>query len=422
MGESSLQTVNVLPSVSMDGQSLISDTASTSEVGTSNASNSQENRSLTASASDKLLESENKADNEREVACQCEPITVLQVLRGVVVVSVLFVTGLIWLAILAPFEHVIRGVNRHLGRKLAGGAFNLWLSMPTFNFEKIIGAKVSFAGDEIPSKERVVIICNHRTELDWMYIWNLAIRKGRLGYVKYALKSSVRNYPLFGWAFHVLEFLFLDRKWEKDEANIRNLLSTFLDRRDPLWFVIFPEGTDYSEKKRQKSVAFARDNGLPELQNVLLPRHRGFAATLDVLSPSIDAVYDLTIGYKKASPEFLSALLGTEPSEVHIHVKRYAMADMPSDAAEISAWLYDKWQKKDELLAGFYREGQFPGVAVQDELSLTRGIATILGFILLSAFVLVWAYHAPWLRWYLTGSTVFLCTATYFQWRMPTVL
>jgi lysocardiolipin and lysophospholipid acyltransferase len=79
-----------------------------------------------------------------------------------------------------------------------------------------------------------------------MYIWNLAIRKGKVGYCKYAVKSSVRNAPIFGWAFWVFEFLMLDRKWEVDSPVIESYLQSFKDPADPIWLVIFPEGTDFT--------------------------------------------------------------------------------------------------------------------------------------------------------------------------------
>jgi lysocardiolipin and lysophospholipid acyltransferase len=109
-----------------------------------------------------------------------------------------------------------------------------------------VNLQVVFAGDKVPHDNRVLISCNHRTEVDWMYIWNLAIRKGKVGYCKYAVKSSVRNAPIFGWAFWVFEFLMLDRKWEVDSPVIESYLQSFKDPADPIWLVIFPEGTDFT--------------------------------------------------------------------------------------------------------------------------------------------------------------------------------
>lgn len=98
----------------------------------------------------------------------------------------------------------------------------------------------------VPARERVLLIANHRTEVDWMYLWDLAIRKGQLGYIKYILKSSLMKLPVFGWAFHILEFISVERKWEADKLTMHQMLSTFKDYHDPLWLALFPEGTDFT--------------------------------------------------------------------------------------------------------------------------------------------------------------------------------
>jgi lysocardiolipin and lysophospholipid acyltransferase len=90
-----------------------------------------------------------------------------------------------------------------------------------FLFEKINKTKVVISGDIVPSRERILLIANHRTEVDWMYLWDLALRKGCIGYIKYILKSSLMRLPIFGWAFHILEFIPVERKWEADKSNMR---------------------------------------------------------------------------------------------------------------------------------------------------------------------------------------------------------
>ena len=69
----------------------------------------------------------------------------------------------------------------------------LWClaSFVAFLFEKINKTKVVFCGETVPAKERVLLIANHRTEVDWMYLWDFALPKGCHGYIKYILKSSL---------------------------------------------------------------------------------------------------------------------------------------------------------------------------------------------------------------------------------------
>lgn len=176
------------------------------------------------------------------------PLTPLRFIRGLLCLLVFLSTAFTFLVCFAPISVMLRCLSIHYSRKITSYIFALWLSLWPFLFEKINGTKVIFYGDTIPTKERVLLMANHRTEVDWMYLWDLAIRKGSLGYIKYLLKSSLMKLPIFGWGFHVLEFIPLWRNWEVDEPNLRRMLSTFTDPDYPLWLVLFPEGTDFTYK------------------------------------------------------------------------------------------------------------------------------------------------------------------------------
>lgn len=178
---------------------------------------------------------------------QHHALTPLRVLRGLVCLVVLFSTAFVMLVYFGFTSAVIvRLFSIHYSRKATSVFFSAWLALWPFLFEKINKTKVVFSGDIIPSKERSLLIANHRTEVDWMYLWDLALRKGCLGYIKYILKSSLMRLPIFGWSFHILEFIPVERKWEVDESTMRRMLSTLKDPQDPLWLALFPEGTDFT--------------------------------------------------------------------------------------------------------------------------------------------------------------------------------
>ncbi|KAB5526790.1 hypothetical protein DKX38_020637 [Salix brachista] len=311
------------------------------------------------------------------------PLTPFRLIRGLVCLLVYISTAFMFVVYFAPVAAVLmRLFSIHYCRKATSFLFALWLALWPFLFEKINGTKVVFSGDLVPPKERVLIISNHRTEVDWMYLWNLALRKGCLGYIKYILKSSLMKLPVFGWGFHILEFISVERKWEVDEPAMRQMLSTFKDSRDPLWLVLFPEGTDFSEQKCQRSQKFASEVGLPVLANVLLPKTRGFCLCLEVLQNSLDAVYDVSIAYKHQLPTFLDNVFGTDPSEVHIHVQRIPAKDIPASDAEAATWLIDRFQLKDQLLLDFKAQGHFPNEGNGQELSTLK---CLVNFTVLSA-------------------------------------
>lgn len=175
------------------------------------------------------------------------PLTLPRAIRGLACLVVYLVTAFAFLVYLGPFFAVfLRLFSIQFSRKLTAFIFGLWLALWPFLFEKINKTKVIFSGETVPSKERVLLIANHKTEVDWMYLWDLALRKGCIGCIKYVLKSSLMKLPLFGWGFHVLEFVSVERRWEVDELTMQKKLSSLTNPLDSLWLAVFPEGTDFT--------------------------------------------------------------------------------------------------------------------------------------------------------------------------------
>ncbi|KAJ0011317.1 hypothetical protein Pint_34574 [Pistacia integerrima] len=318
---------------------------------------------------------------------------------------------------------MLRLFSIRYSRKATSFFFGAWLALWPFLFEKINKTKVVFSGEFVPARERILLIANHRTEVDWMYLWDLALRKGCHGYIKYILKSSLMKLPVFGWGFHILEFISVERRWEVDESNMRKMLSTFKDPGEPLWLALFPEGTDFTEQKCIRSQKYAAENGLPILKNVLLPKQKGFCACLEDLRGSLDAVYDVTIGYKHRCPTFLDNVFGVDPSEVHMNVRRIPIIDIPTSEEEVSAWLITTFQLKDKLLSNFYSQGHFPHEGTEAELSTVKCLVNLTAVIaLISATTYFTLFSSIWFKIYVSLVCAYLASATYFDVRPMPVL
>ncbi|KAE9586175.1 hypothetical protein Lal_00010177 [Lupinus albus] len=346
------------------------------------------------------------------------PLTYARFLMGLICFVMFLSTAFICLVYLAPLAVVVISlVSKRCSRKAVSFFFGIWLSMWPYLFEKINKTKVVFSGDRIPMKERVLLIANHRTEVDWMFLWDLALRKGRLGCIKYILKRSLMKLPIFGWGFHILEFIPVERKWEVDEQILYHKLSTFKDPQDPLWLALFPEGTDYTEKKSEASKKFAAEVGLPVLTNVLLPRTKGFYACLLALRGSLDAVYDITIVYKNHQcPSFRDIVFGIDPSEVHLHVRRIPMDEIPVSETKASSWLVDTFKMKDQLLSDFKVQGHFPNQVKEKELSTFKCLFTFTVVVSFTAmFVYLTLFSLIWFKLYVGLSCAYLAIATRFN-------
>jgi len=165
-----------------------------------------------------------------------------------------------------------------------------------------------------------------------------------------------------------LILFFLKRNWDKDVQKINTTFQHLIERKINFWLISHLEGTRFHERKLHASHEYAKKHNLPILHHCLLPRTKGFIATLKGLrdSNTIKAVYDFTILYNdgKSTPPLGSMFYGKyilkDNYQVHIHVRRYPIESIPRDDKAIAEWVYKIWTEKDDLIEEFYKIGRFP--------------------------------------------------------------
>ena len=65
----------------------------------------------------------------------------------------------------------------------------------------------------------------------------------------------------------------------------------------------------------------------------------------------LDSVDDVTVGYEGHIPEReIDLLNGYIPKQVHFHIKRYMIKDLPKTDEEIGRWLENCWDEKETRL------------------------------------------------------------------------
>ena len=67
---------------------------------------------------------------------------------------------------------------------------------------------------------------------------------------------------------------------------------------DPMWLLIFPEGTNLSVNTKRRSDAYGQKVGIPPFRHALLPRSTGLFFCLQQLKGTVDWVYDCTVAYE----------------------------------------------------------------------------------------------------------------------------
>lgn len=220
------------------------------------------------------------------------------------------------------------------------------------------------------SLSRDLVMANHQLYSDWVYLWALMDRVDRAGELKIIMKRSLRSVPVFGWSMRFFDFVFLNRKWEQDQAHFTKKLRGFVESNYPFCLLIFPEGTTLSRVNLTKSESFAAKLGVKPTSRVLLPRVLGMWEAVKALDSSLDGIYDITVGYsgikETDEPENVFTLMdlfysGITPEKVHYHLSYIPLKDIPRESAdEFADWLRGKYYEKDRLLDEFYTTGQFP--------------------------------------------------------------
>lgn len=86
--------------------------------------------------------------------------------------------------------------------------------------ERLYGMEVKIYGDAATkAQERDMVaepalwLSNHRTRIDWMLLWSVALRTSALASLRIVLKAPLRKLPIFGWAMQHFVFIFLVRSF-----------------------------------------------------------------------------------------------------------------------------------------------------------------------------------------------------------------
>jgi len=233
--------------------------------------------------------------------------------------------------------------------------------------------------------ERIVVMANHQLYTDWLYLWWISYANDppMHGHIIIILKESLKYGPIIGPAMMLWGFIFMARKWATDQQRMRYRLQKLSTRHsgpmsgsqgggmlDPMWLLIFPEGTNLSANTRRQSGKYSEKSGIPDMRHQLLPRSTGLQFCLQELKGTVDYLYDCTIGYE-GIPEgqygqdlfTLRSVYfqGRVPKSVNMHWRRFPLSSIPLDDKDaMLEWTLQRWREKDDLISHFLRTGKFP--------------------------------------------------------------
>ena len=141
---------------------------------------------------------------------------------------------------------------------------------------------------------------------------------------------------------------------EKEIALLRGLAAALGDRDGVL---LFPEGTRFTEAKRQRALAHLADTGQLErlarmrrLRHVLPPRRGGAMALLET-RPGVDVAFLAHVGFERTATLndiWSGRLIG---QTVRLQFWRVPSAEIPRTTAERITWLDQQWERVDAWVA-----------------------------------------------------------------------
>lgn len=218
--------------------------------------------------------------------------------------------------------------------------------------------------------QRLVLIANHQIYTDWLYLWWTAYCSGMHGRLYIILKESLKKIPILGWGMQFNQFIFLKRNWEQDRTHMAQALQRLNKLADPMWLLLFPEGTNLAPSTRQKSAQWAAKNNMKDMRHCLLPRSTGLRFCLQELQGTVDYLYDCTIAYegvpRGAFAQDIFTLKsgyieGRPPKSVSMYWRRFAIKDIPlHNEKAFELWLIARWREKDLLIENYLIHGRFP--------------------------------------------------------------
>ncbi|EJW01861.1 hypothetical protein EDEG_03660 [Edhazardia aedis USNM 41457] len=218
----------------------------------------------------------------------------------------------------------------------------------TFDFE-IENADVL---KKIKNKESVYVVSNHLGSIDFMIINELSKRKGMLKDAKYMIKQSVAYIPILGY-IKFLGFVLLKRCFIADKENIINQMKYFRKNKTPIWFVIYPEGSRFTQEKYELAKKFCTERNLHLYKNILYPRSKGFQITLDEFRDShIKNLLDISVFYhdyqnnNNTVPSLFRFLFGRPTGKFIVKLKVIEISKIRDN----ERFLLDLFREKDDFI------------------------------------------------------------------------
>jgi 1-acyl-sn-glycerol-3-phosphate acyltransferase len=220
---------------------------------------------------------------------------------------------------------------------------------------RLFGLRLEVEGDADLGRGPYLLLLRHASTVDTLLA--SALVSGPLGFrLRYVLKQELLWDPCLDIVGHRLPNVFVDRFADDSAHEARRMqdLARNLGTRDGI--LIYPEGTRFSEAKRQRVVERFHRKGdakmvdyARSLKFVLPPRTGGTLGLLEA-APEADVVICAHTGFEGAA-SLASLWKGVLLHQViRVQFRRIPRGEVPAGREGRSAWLLDEWRRVDSWI------------------------------------------------------------------------
>ena len=212
--------------------------------------------------------------------------------------------------------------------------------------------------ESIHQKVHYLVFCNHQSGVDILVLQHVLNRRAPFG--RYLLKHQLIWVPVLGVAWWALDMAFLRRYSRQELIRNPSLRGKDLEnaaraceklKHIPVSMMTFPEGTRFSEAKR--------DGQSSPYKNLLRPRYGGIGQILYSFDQALDCLIDVTIIYPDGTPSVWHYVSG-QVRKITVNIELRAIddelrgADFRADGlakGRLKSWLNGIWEEKDRLIS-----------------------------------------------------------------------
>ncbi len=216
--------------------------------------------------------------------------------------------------------------------------------------------RLKIRADGLEALERPMILMIRHASIADALLANEFIGMPHGIHLRYVMKRELLIDPCLDIVGHRLPNYFIDRESDDPSSELAGMVQLFSGLRENEGVLIYPEGTRFTEGKRERVIERFSEQGRSEmvararaLRHTLPPRLGGSLALLES-NPGLDVVFCAHTGFETAGgpTDLLDGSMLDR--EIAVRFWRVPLADVPVETSARVTWLFAQWQQIDDWI------------------------------------------------------------------------